>query len=100
MSDILFVITVILVIFVHYNHEISLKSYAKPNQLMDVVLYNRELVITVIVITEFDCSILLLSNGLAYLECGYVQFNIKLEPNLRIISIQQLSNVLHNKAFG
>ncbi len=55
MSDILFVITVILVIFVRYNHEISLVSYAKPNQLMDVVRYNREFVITVIVITEFDC---------------------------------------------
>jgi hypothetical protein len=56
MSDILFVITVILVIFVRYNHKISSISYAKPNQLMDVVRYNREFVITAIVITEFDCT--------------------------------------------
>ncbi len=29
--------------------------YAKPNQNIDVVRYNREFAITVIVITEFDC---------------------------------------------
>jgi hypothetical protein len=32
-----------------------LKKYAKPNQKDKVVRYNREFVITVIVITEFDC---------------------------------------------
>jgi hypothetical protein len=51
----LFVITVNWDIFVRYNHEISLVNYAKPNQEMDFVRYNREFVITVIVITEFDC---------------------------------------------
>ncbi len=29
--------------------------YAKPNQVIEVVRYNREFVIAVIVITEFDC---------------------------------------------
>ncbi len=43
-------------IFVRYSHEISLVNYAKPNQEMDFVRYNREFVITVIVITEFDCT--------------------------------------------
>ncbi len=42
-------------IYVRYKHEISLVSYAKPDQMMDVVRYNREFVITVIFITEFDC---------------------------------------------
>jgi hypothetical protein len=42
-------------IFVRYSHEISLVKYAKPNQEIDFVRYNREFVITVIVITEFDC---------------------------------------------
>jgi hypothetical protein len=32
-----------------------LVNYAKPNQEIDFVRYNREFVITVIVITEFDC---------------------------------------------
>ncbi len=45
----------ICVIFVHYSHEISLVNYAEPNQDNDFVRYNREFVITVIVITEFDC---------------------------------------------
>jgi hypothetical protein len=52
----LFVMTVICVIFVRYDHEISLVNYAKPNQEFNFVRYNREFVITVIVITEFDCS--------------------------------------------
>jgi hypothetical protein len=42
-------------IFVRFNHEISLVNYARPNQEIDFVRYNREFVITVIVITEFDC---------------------------------------------
>jgi hypothetical protein len=33
-----------------------LVNYAKPNQEIDFVRYNREFVITVIVITEFDCN--------------------------------------------
>jgi hypothetical protein len=43
--------------FVRYSHEILLVNYAKPNQEIDIVRYNREFVITVIVITEFDCSL-------------------------------------------
>jgi len=43
-------------IFVRYNHEILLIKDAKPNEERDVVCYNRELVITVIVKTEFDCT--------------------------------------------
>ncbi len=39
-----------------FKHEISLIKYAKPNQRVHFVRYNREFVITVIVITEFDCS--------------------------------------------
>ena len=41
---------------VHYKHEISLIKYAKPNQEADIVRYNSEFVVTVIVITEFDCN--------------------------------------------
>ncbi len=51
----LFVITVILILFVRYNHEILLINYAKPNQKHGFVRYNREFAITVIAITEFDC---------------------------------------------
>ncbi len=54
----MFVITVNWAIFVRYNHEISLVNYARPNQEIDFVCYNREFVITVIVITEFDCIII------------------------------------------
>ena len=42
-------------IFVRYKHETSSLKDAKPNQEVDFVRYNREFVITVIVITEFDC---------------------------------------------
>ncbi len=41
--------------FIRYKHEISLVNYAKPNQNTEFVRYNREFVITVSVITEFDC---------------------------------------------
>jgi len=47
---------VILNISVRYKHEISLIKGAKPNKKLDIVRYNREFVITVIVITEFDCT--------------------------------------------
>ena len=43
---------------VRYKHEIILLKHAEPNQVVEFVRYNRELVITVIVITEFDCSML------------------------------------------
>ncbi len=36
-----------------------LEKYAKPNQKVEVVRYNREFVITVIVITGFDCNLTL-----------------------------------------
>jgi hypothetical protein len=52
----LFVITVIFQKIVCYKHEILLKNDAKPNQEVIFVRYNREFVITVIVITEFDCT--------------------------------------------
>ncbi len=52
----MFVITVNWAIFERYNHEISLVNYARPNQEIDFVRYNREFVITVIIITEFDCT--------------------------------------------
>ncbi len=32
-------------------------NYAKPNQKLGFVRYNREFAITVIVITEFDCIV-------------------------------------------
>ena len=54
-SNNLFVIAVILNIFVRYKHELLLRNDAKPNQEHDFVRYNREFVVTVIVITEFDC---------------------------------------------
>ncbi len=54
-AKILFVITVIWVIFVRYNHEILMVNYAKPNQKLGFVRYNCEFAITVIVITEYDC---------------------------------------------
>jgi hypothetical protein len=47
----LFVITVILIIFDHYKHEIIMITYAKPNQKLAFVHYNREFAIAVIVIT-------------------------------------------------
>jgi hypothetical protein len=56
LTDNMFVITVILIIFVRYKHEILTKNYAKPNQKLAFVHYNREFAITVIVITEFDCN--------------------------------------------
>ena len=40
---------------VRYKHEILLINDAKPNQYVHLVRYNREFVITVIVITEFHC---------------------------------------------
>ncbi len=41
---------------VRYNHEILPVKHAKPNQPTYFVRYNRVFVITVIVITEFDCT--------------------------------------------
>ncbi len=38
-----------------FEYEISLIKHAKPNQEEGFVCCNREFVITVIVITEFDC---------------------------------------------
>jgi len=38
-----------------YIHEILLIKHAKPNQVCYFVCYNHVFVITVIVITEFDC---------------------------------------------
>jgi hypothetical protein len=48
----------ILILFVRYKHEILMVKYAKPNQKLGFVRYNREFAITVIVITEFDLLIL------------------------------------------
>ena len=56
----MFVITVIYEYIVRYKHEISLLKHAEPNQVMEVVRYNREFVIAVIVITEFDCNLVFL----------------------------------------
>jgi hypothetical protein len=56
LTDDLFIITVILIIFDRYKHEIIMITYAKPNQKLAFVRYNREFAKTVIVITEFDCS--------------------------------------------
>ena len=58
-SIILFVIAVNSNIVVRYKHEISLIKDAKPNQAVNVVRYNREFVIAVIIITEFDCTSLI-----------------------------------------
>ena len=57
---ILFVIAVNFIKVVRYKHEISLVKDAKPNQEVEVVRYNREFVVTVIVITEFDCILFIL----------------------------------------
>jgi hypothetical protein len=43
---------------VRNKHEILLIKDAKPYQQLDYVRYNREFVITIIVITEFDCMML------------------------------------------
>ncbi len=51
---------------IRYIHEISLLKDAKPNQEVDFVRYNREFVITVIVITEFDCILITLKTGPIY----------------------------------
>ncbi len=53
--QVLFVVAVKLSNFDRYKRESLLKKDAKPNQDVKFVRYNRELVITVIVITEFDC---------------------------------------------
>jgi hypothetical protein len=42
--------------FVRYIHEIFLIKQAEPNHVGYFVRYNRVFVITVIVITEFDCN--------------------------------------------
>jgi len=52
----LFVITVNSPKLVRYNHEIFLIKHAEPNQATHFVRYNRVFVITVIAITEFDCT--------------------------------------------
>ncbi len=52
----LFVIAVILRKSVCHKHEISLIKDARPNQEVDFVRYKHEFVVTVIVITEFDCT--------------------------------------------
>jgi len=54
--QILFVKTVNFQKVVRYKHEISLRKDVKPNQKVELVSYNREFVVTVIVITEFDCT--------------------------------------------
>ena len=41
--------------FVRNKHEILSSKHVEPNQMVAFVRYNREFVITVIVITEFDC---------------------------------------------
>jgi len=50
--QILFVVTVNFKYYVRYNREILLGKHAKPNQLTQYV----RIVITVIIINEFDCS--------------------------------------------
>jgi hypothetical protein len=40
---------------VRYNREILPVKHAEPNQPTNFIRYNRVFVITVIVITEFDC---------------------------------------------
>ncbi len=54
----LFVITVNFQKVVRYNHEDLLIKHAEPNQTTYFVRYNRVFVITVIVITEFDCTLI------------------------------------------
>jgi len=54
-DQILFVVTVNFKYSVCYNRETLLGKHAKPNQPTLYVCYNRVFVITVIVITEFDC---------------------------------------------
>ncbi len=49
-------VTVILILFVRYKHETLMVKYAKPNQKLGFVHYNRDFAITVIDITEFDCK--------------------------------------------
>ncbi len=47
--------------FVCYIHEIVMIKHAEPNQACYFVRYNRVFVITMIVITEFDCTMKSLS---------------------------------------
>ncbi len=54
-DQILFVVTVNLKYSVCYSRETLLEKHAKPNQPTQYVCHNRVFVITVIVITEFDC---------------------------------------------
>ena len=72
--SILFVITVISKNFVCYNHEILLIKYAKPNQTTHFVRYNRVFVITVIVITEFDCNFNVLSKNCSICDNKFFVF--------------------------
>jgi hypothetical protein len=51
----MFVITVISYNFVRYISEILMIKHAKSNQLTYFARYNRVFIVTVIVITEFDC---------------------------------------------
>ena len=52
----MFVITVNFEKVVRYKHEVFLIKHAEPNQATNFVRCNRVFVITVIVITEFDCT--------------------------------------------
>ena len=58
---------------VHYKHEIFLLKQAEPNQVVEFVRYNREFVITVIVITEFDCS-----NVCYIFKCNFAKIQLQL----------------------
>jgi hypothetical protein len=52
----MFVIDVKFGNIVRYIHDIFLIRHAEPDQVCYFVRYNRVFIITVIVITEFDCS--------------------------------------------
>ncbi len=82
-NSILYAITVISNYFVCYNREILLIKYAKPNQTTQFVRYNCVFVITVIVITEFDCSFLKI----------YAEVEIPMASNLRPLCDKTLVNL-------
>ena len=69
--QILFVVTVNFKYSVRYNREILLGKHAKPNQLTQFVRNNRVFVITVIVITEFDCIVNVNLQEKGYQICEY-----------------------------
>jgi len=81
--QILFLVIVNLKYYVCYIRETLLGKHAKPNQPTQYVFYDRVFVITMIVITEFDCicrAVLIPVGALILYICRSQKFLKNLNP--------------------